>query len=276
MFVFFKTKWLKAGVVRTLEQTGLNLQFARHIVSSLDIIDNNLWTLVADCTRGLNNQCSNIFSSFIVLELYKLINREDIVETGNNIPMIDDILCRLQDGIDYQKNMGFKTEIVEAQKKFNYLKNRVINNIDQVTPQAGQHYSSTNNPKHGKEATVIKVTSTQLRIQSTLIRDEQGNLLDKAKDNWSLGYIEGFVDSAINHFGLPLDETTQDIVVAVFLLIYGKKEGLNLLEKHIRLSKGRDEDTVNGSKIGFHDFKKLVSQKSNPPCGWIGHIHDNK
>ena len=121
MFGYLKTKWLKAGVVRTLEQTGFNLQFARNIVTSLDTIDKNSWNLVSDCTKGLNNQCTNLFSSLITLEIYKTANwnNPDVIKV---FPIINDILSQLNDAIDYQSNMGYEMEIkIAIGRKFSWI-----------------------------------------------------------------------------------------------------------------------------------------------------------
>ncbi len=71
MIKFLKNSWLKAGVARTLEQAGLDIKIARHIANHMDLIGKDSWNLVQDCTKVLDNQCANIYGSFIVLELYK-------------------------------------------------------------------------------------------------------------------------------------------------------------------------------------------------------------
>jgi hypothetical protein len=120
-FSFVKKSWVKAGVNRTLEQTGLDIKYTRHITNSLDSIGKDIWNLVLDCTKDLNNQCSNVFSSLIVLELYKLIFRKDI-EKRNNMSQINDVAYQLQKAIEYQSVMGYEAEIDEARNRFDYIK----------------------------------------------------------------------------------------------------------------------------------------------------------
>lgn len=119
-FNFFKKTWVRGGVNKTLEQTGIDIQFARHITDSLDSIGTDIWNLILDCTKDLNNQCSNVFSSWIVLELYKLIF-ENNIETSNNMYQINDSVHQLQDSIEYQSNMGHELEIAEAKNRFEYI-----------------------------------------------------------------------------------------------------------------------------------------------------------
>ena len=131
-FDFYKKSWIKAGVIRTLEQTGLDIKFTRHIANSLDSIGQDFWNIVLDCTKSLNNQCVNVLSSLISLELYKLIYCHDI-KTKNSLPLINDILDQLNDAIDYQSNMGHEKEINEAKRRFEYIKSRFLHENKQTT-----------------------------------------------------------------------------------------------------------------------------------------------
>lgn len=122
MVHFFKNSWLKAGVIRTLEQAGLDIEIARHIANHMDLIGKDSWNLVQDCTKVLDNQCANVYGSFIVLELYKYTTGS-CEEIKNISPILNNLSNQLHEAIEYQRVMGHEAEIREAEKRFENLKN---------------------------------------------------------------------------------------------------------------------------------------------------------
>ena len=100
MFGFFKKSWALAGVNATLKATGLDAITVRKITSSLS---SEMWGIISNCSKGLNQQCSNLCNSMFALTLFTHFFENSIgwqEEKGVRLASL-----KVIESLDFQKQM---------------------------------------------------------------------------------------------------------------------------------------------------------------------------
>lgn len=116
MFGILKKTWAHGGVKATLKAAGLDGIIVGKITNSLS---REMWDVVTSCTKGLNQQCSNLCNSMFSIMLFTHLNG------GSNDSGEEESIClamqRIMEAIEIQKHLGFSSKIDESEKKFQYI-----------------------------------------------------------------------------------------------------------------------------------------------------------
>jgi len=128
MLGFVKKKWNAAGVGGTMRSAGMDKESARLITNALP---DDFWELVSDCTKNLNQQCTNLCNSLFAIHAFESLyayspSKWFDVDLLDSIKYVAQNLSR---AIDYQIMMGHKEAIAESEKRFEYVCNNYLDDL---------------------------------------------------------------------------------------------------------------------------------------------------
>lgn len=112
-----------------------------------------------------------------------------------------------------------------------------------------------------------------LGAQKITFTDEYGMLREKARDKWSLGYVGGFADAALQKGGIPHDTSAHAAMAIVFMEVFGQQDGATYFGKFMDLQQANDPDLFAGLSLGGNEFIDWVKDNDKYPLGWGGHVH---
>src|SRR3954452_8592117 len=92
-------------------------------------------------------------------------------------------------------------------------------------------------PLSKKERAIIEVCSGVLTIQSELIGRKHG----KYNDSFSIRYVWGYADAVLQNNSISLETKGLIMLSLVFMRIFGKNEGQNMLGRAVRLHQSNDK-----------------------------------
>lgn len=119
-----------------------------------------------------------------------------------------------------------------------------------------------------------EVISGLLLDQKKHIVDEYNILPEKAKDNYSLGYVGGFADAILQRKGVEMDEAGTLIMAIVFINIFGEDQGPLYIRKLIALQDADDREVFNGMQRGGEEVFAWLSNEEKKPLGWLSYTSE--
>ena len=119
---------------------------------------------------------------------------------------------------------------------------------------------------------MIDLIAGTLSAQKALMSDEYDMLPDKAKDEWSLGYIVGYSDALLQRKGIDTDATGLAIMTIVFITIFGEEQGPTYFRKFMDLQKAGAPEIFVGMKKGGNEAFTWLSDTDKIPMGWVGYV----
>ncbi|ASJ37526.1 hypothetical protein TI24_07855 [Vibrio vulnificus] len=127
-------------------------------------------------------------------------------------------------------------------------------------------------------STSINALSSLLQMQQMLMTSENGSLPSKSKDEWSIGYIAGYVDAYLQLKGISFNSTPKIamyIMASVFISLYGEMEGHNLFNRFLDLQDDRDLTNLQGQKIGGEEMMDFIcSDGKKTTLQWTSYVMD--
>lgn len=124
----------------------------------------------------------------------------------------------------------------------------------------------------------INALSSTLQMQQMLMTSENGSLPAKSKDEWSIGYVAGYVDAYLQMKGISLDSnptTAVFVMENVFISLYGEMEGRNLFQRFIDLQDERNSTNLQGQQTGGTELMDFMgSDGKMTPMKWTGYVMD--
>lgn len=120
-----------------------------------------------------------------------------------------------------------------------------------------------------KERTIIDGCSSVLGFSYEMLEEHD----DKRKDNFSLGYVWGFVDCLLQNNGYPPGGKGFAIITIVFVKVFGVKEGKDLISRAFLLQESQDDSMIRGMTCGGNEAVAWMT-KGISPVGWIMYVFD--
>jgi hypothetical protein len=91
-----------------------------------------------------------------------------------------------------------------------------------------------------------------------------------ARDGWSVGYVAGWLDGTLRHYGQPMGSpATEAVTATVFAALFGA-EAEALLALKARLFEEEDEAVAIGHHLGHGDA--AGARRGKPAGEWRGHL----
>lgn len=118
-----------------------------------------------------------------------------------------------------------------------------------------------------KEIVIIDACSAVLGFTYGLIKSNK----EKAQDNFSLGYVWGFVSCLLERNGYGPSGESLAVITMVFLNVFGMKEGQDLIVRAFHLQESRNGAMVHGMTAGGNDMKRWMNDTKDP-VGWLAHV----
>ena len=122
----------------------------------------------------------------------------------------------------------------------------------------------------GAVSTIIVAT---LQAQKSYVAPPDGACPAKARDNFSIGYVGGYVDAILRRKRVATMRTGYTIGELVFVQLFGRKDGFLLYEKYLSLQHDSDTDFFAGMAAGETDIEEWFKKKISAPFGWSRHVH---
>lgn len=122
----------------------------------------------------------------------------------------------------------------------------------------------------GAVSTIIVST---LQAQKSSDTPPAGKCPPRARDNFSIGYIGGYVDAILRRKRVATMRTGYTIGELVFVDVFGSKDGFSLYEKYLSLQHDSDTDFFAGMAAGETDIEEWFKKKINAPFSWSVHVH---
>ena len=122
----------------------------------------------------------------------------------------------------------------------------------------------------GAVSTIIVAT---LQAQKSSETPFAGACPPRARDNFSIGYIGGYVDAILRRKRVATMRTGYTIGELVFVDVFGSNEGFSLYEKYLSLQHESDTDFFAGMAAGETDIEEWINKKISAPFSWSMHVH---
>ena len=124
---------------------------------------------------------------------------------------------------------------------------------------------------------IVKISSiiiATLAAQKAFVSVDSDELLERARDNFSVGYIGGYLDAVLRRRRMATMRTAHTIGEIVFAGVFGSADGFEVYEKYLSLQGARDADVHFGMSAGKSDIEEWLKNNLNVPCSWSNHVHD--
>ena len=121
---------------------------------------------------------------------------------------------------------------------------------------------------------ISSIIIATLAAQKAFVSVDTGELPDKARDNFSIGYVGGYVNAVLRYRRLSDDDSQDTVGQMVFSAIFGNGDGSRLYKKYQRLKGENDREVVAGISAGESDIETWVKNNLNVPFGWSVYVHD--
>lgn len=130
-------------------------------------------------------------------------------------------------------------------------------------------------PGHDDDvAAISSIILATLAAQKAFVSVDTGELPDKARDNFSIGYVGGYVDAVLRRKRLQGDDEDQFVAEYVFSGVFGNGDGHRLFERYTQLRDAHDAAVIAGITVGESDIETWVKNNLNVPFGWSVYVHD--
>jgi hypothetical protein len=116
---------------------------------------------------------------------------------------------------------------------------------------------------------LVAAAEALLGVQLYFITDEFDRLPPAASDNFSLGYVAGFLDAMMQRAGVE-DETVSFAMVSILMMtLFGKEDGASYAGRF--LNGQHLSETRRGLMAGGTDALAYLTNPNQLPRGWHHH-----
>ena len=122
---------------------------------------------------------------------------------------------------------------------------------------------------------ISSIVVATLAAQKAFVSIHTNGLPDKARDNFSIGYIGGYLGEVLRRKSLETSIPVRQIEQVVFEGIFGSSDGGDLHEKFLSLQQSADADVAAGMEVGASDIREWLKNDMNVPFGWSVYVHDS-
>lgn len=127
-----------------------------------------------------------------------------------------------------------------------------------------------------KEKALVKILVTTLSAQKSLFGGHAGLLPQRAKDNWSMGYIYGYSDAFLKHngyIGTFTNLKSLQVLIATLDTIFDE-QGQEYLQRIAELQKAKDKQYTEGLSNGRKEMIDRLQDNKNIPLGWAIYVDE--
>jgi len=121
---------------------------------------------------------------------------------------------------------------------------------------------------------VSSIIVATLAAQNACVSADSACLPDKARDNFSIGYVGGYVDAVLRRRRVATMRTGYTIGELVFVDIFGRVDGFPLFEKYLSLQQASVSDVIAGMAAAESDIEEWIRNNRNAPFGWRTYVYD--
>lgn len=121
---------------------------------------------------------------------------------------------------------------------------------------------------------VSSIIVATLAAQKACVSGDANDLPDRARDNFSIGYIGGYVDAILRRKRIATMRTGYTIGELVFVDIFGRADGFPYYERYLSLQQASDTDVFAGMAAGETDIGEWLKNNLNAPFGWGDYLRD--
>jgi hypothetical protein len=125
------------------------------------------------------------------------------------------------------------------------------------------------NEKSAVGLPTVEIAERLLSMQLGFIADEFNRLPVTVTDDFSLGYVTGFLDALMQRAGIE-DQTESFVLVSILLIkLFGEEAGPGLSGRF--LNSQHLPETQRGLMAGGNDSLAWLADPDKPPFGWYHH-----
>jgi hypothetical protein len=121
---------------------------------------------------------------------------------------------------------------------------------------------------------ISSIIIATLAAQKAFVSVDSDGLPEKARDNFSIGYIGGYLDTVLRRRRTATTRTAHTIGEIVFAGVFGSADGFEFYEKYLSLQHAADADVLVGMSTGESDIELWLKNNLNVPCSWSAYVHD--
>jgi hypothetical protein len=142
-----------------------------------------------------------------------------------------------------------------------------------VEAQSAQLSDSQNKLPEGNVAKrrdeIVDIAERLLALQLTFIADERERIPASATDNFSIGYVAGFLDAMMQRAGIDDDGESFAMVAILMMKLFGEKLGTELCRRF--LDSQHLPETRRGLLAGGRESLGWLSSAKRTPVEWVQH-----
>jgi hypothetical protein len=115
----------------------------------------------------------------------------------------------------------------------------------------------------------VEIANGLLSAQLGFMTDETGRLPVSVTDDFSLGYVSGFLDALMQRAGIEDQVQSFALVSILIIKLFGEKAGTGLSGRF--LNSQHLPETQRGLMAGGKDSLAWLADPDKPPFGWYRH-----
>jgi hypothetical protein len=105
------------------------------------------------------------------------------------------------------------------------------------------------------------------------MRKSGGHLPEKARDEFSLGYVLGYCDGTLQFMGIEDEHQKRAVMEAVMGELFGRQEGQIYADRAISSVARAVPEVLRGVQVGGDDAYKLLYEKRDRALGWMFYVN---
>lgn len=125
----------------------------------------------------------------------------------------------------------------------------------------------------GEVGTLSSIIVATLAAQKAFVSLGTDDLPERAKDDFSIGYIGGYVDAILHRKGVESQQAGQTIAEIVLSAIFNGENGPDLYERYLTMQQDGNTAVFAGINVADADVVAWVKDNVNIPVGWSDHVH---
>lgn len=110
-----------------------------------------------------------------------------------------------------------------------------------------------------------------LNLQLNLFRDPEGGTPEHARDSYSIGYIFGTVDAALQYKKITTI-TQYEILIIVLPQLFGNSYASDIFDRAIALIENGDPEYLEGCNTGGNEFFDAADGRIRNSLSWLMHL----
>lgn len=125
----------------------------------------------------------------------------------------------------------------------------------------------------GEISSMSSIIIGTLAAQKAFVALGTHELRGRTKDNFSVGYIGGYVEVILNRKGMKSLQACQTIAEIVFAALFDGENGFDLFERYLILQEEGNAAVFNGINEATADVVSWLEDNTRVPTGWSDHVH---